>query len=129
MTISVHFTDNPLIAAKARNYEDLLVDTARVLESWRLSLLSHEWLDNNGAIRTLPQLKPDLQSQHKAVLAAIKAGSTIAKPVLGIGIYENVEIGIGRDVFLTLASLGMPKIPVHVPASMIKDFKPFQAKS
>lgn len=128
MTISVNFTDNPLIAAKASNYDSVVVDTARVLESWRMSLLSHEWLDANGAIRTLPQLKADLQAQHKAVLSAVKAGSTIAKPVLGIGIYENVEIGIGRDVFLTLASLGMPKVPVHIPASMVKDFKPYLAK-
>lgn len=129
MTISVTFTDNPLIAAKAASYEAVLVDTARVLESWRMSLMSHEWLDKNGAIRTLPQLKPELQSQQKAVLAAVKAGSVLAKPVLGIGIYENVEIGIGRDVFITLAGLGMMKIPVHVPASMAKEFKPYQAKA
>jgi hypothetical protein len=129
VTISVTFIDNPLIAAKAASYESIVVDTALVLESWRMSLMSHEWLDKNGAIKATKDLKPDYQTQQQGVLSAIKNASAIAKPVLGIGIYENVEIGIGRDVFLTLASLGMAQIPVHIPASMAKEFKPFAVKA
>lgn len=125
MTQSVTFTDNPLIAANAAKYMAVTVDTARVLDSWRTSFMSHEWLDQNGHIKPPAALKDDLRNQHLAMLKAVKDGMQIARPVLGIGIYDNVEIGIGRDIFVTLASLGLPAIAVHIPHSMVKEFKGF----
>ncbi len=125
MTISVTFTDNPLITANTANYTTVTVDTARVLDSWRTSFMSYEWLDANGHIKSPAALKDDLRGQHLATLKAIKDGVQIARPVLGIGIYDNVEIGIGRDIFVTLASLGLPHIAVHIPQSMAKDFNSF----
>ncbi|MES2728768.1 MAG: hypothetical protein V4621_01555 [Pseudomonadota bacterium] len=119
------FTDNPLIAANTANYMAVTVDTARVLDSWRTSFMSYEWLDANGHIKAPADLKEDLRSQHLAMLKAVKDGIQIARPVLGIGIYDNVEIGIGRDIFVTLASLGLSQIAVHIPQSMARDFKAF----
>lgn len=40
---------------------------------------------------------------------------------------DNVEIGAGRDVFLTLASMGLNEIEVHIPQSNKADFKKFIA--
>jgi hypothetical protein len=40
---------------------------------------------------------------------------------------ENVEIGAGRAVFLTLAALGAKKLPVHIPKTHEDEFSPFLA--
>ena len=64
-------------------------------------------------------------STNLAVENNFKVNKPIEKPVLGIGLLENIEIGIGRHVFLTAAHLGYKKIPVHIPKSHADDFLPF----
>ncbi len=52
-------------------------------------------------------------------------GDTLERPVLGIGVLDNVEIGAGRDIFLTLAAKGTREIEVHIPKGNQQDFKSF----
>ena len=54
-----------------------------------------------------------------------RSHQSLPRPVLGWGLFDCVEIGSGRDVFLTLAALGMRHIPVHAPRSMIEALTPF----
>lgn len=125
---ALNFIDNPVIAEKAANYRTVEVDVAKTLKSWRKSLFSFEWITADGAIRSLDDLSDKERPKRQDVEEKIAKGAEIPKPVLGIGIMDNVEIGIGRAEFLTLAAHGMRTIPVHIPQSNESDFKPFIAQ-
>jgi hypothetical protein len=125
---SLKFIPNKTIEMARGNFVDVNVNTAKVIESWRDSIFSFEWLEPDGTIKSLSALPAREQPKRQAVEAQIKNNQTLETPILGIGISDNVEIGSGRAVFLTLATLGYETLPVHIPKSNETDFKPFLAK-
>jgi hypothetical protein len=104
------------------------VDVSAILQSWRQSLFSHEWLTPDGQIKDWKALPATEQPKREKVELDIANGRAVAKPVLGIGLLDNVEIGSGKAEFLTLAAKGLAQIPVHIPKSNEKDFKSFVCK-
>jgi len=125
VTTAIKFTDNPHIADRKDNYLSVTVDSAKIIDSWRGSLRAFEWITPEGRIKSMAELKPAEQEVRKEVEDLLDKGETLAKPVLGIGLLENVEIGIGRATFLVAAAQGMKEIPVHIPKAHEKDFRPF----
>ena len=122
------YTDHPLVLKNRDDYIDITVDAAAVVESWRLSLMSFEWLDFQGRLKA-PEEMPETERQKRlAVEQKIKNNEAVIKAILGIGLQDNVEIGSGRAEFLTLASQNEKYIQVHVKQSQNKEFKPFLAK-
>lgn len=119
------FVDNKLIAANAGRYVTINVDVGRVFESWKKSLFSYEWLNTDGRIKTIEELTQEEGEKRRAVEEAVNNREDLEKPVLGIGIFENVEIGVGRATFLTLAAYGVNVIPVHVLKTCEPEFKDF----
>jgi hypothetical protein len=107
----------------------VVVDVAAVLKSWQLSVFSFEWLDSDGCIKPMEALKEQDQQRRKDAEALIAGGAEVEKPVLGIGIQDNVEIGSGKAAFMVLAAQGATQIPVHIPQSNEKDFKAFIVKA
>lgn len=126
-TLSVKFSDNPVIKGREKNYAEVTVSIPKILESWRASLFSFEWMLPDGRIKDVAALPEKEQPKRQAVEDAIAAGKTLEKPVLGIGLLENVEIGTGRATLLTLAAHGLKTMPVHIPVSHRDEFKPFIA--
>ena len=124
---NLSFIDNPSIKGRESRYEIVNVAASKTLKSWKLSLFSFEWLDENGAIRKIDDLPLKERDKRLKVEDFIKSGVAVERPVLGIGIQDNIEIGAGRDVFLTLAASGVEIIQVHIPISCKKDFKQFLA--
>lgn len=122
MTETIAFTD-----PSADKYVILNVDAGAVLGSWKNSLFSFEWLNAAGGIRTPDDMPMREREKRLEVERSVKSGHALERPILGIGIMDNVEIGAGRAVFLTLAAMGHKTIPVAVPKSNAKDFKPFIA--
>jgi len=106
-------------------YTDITVDAGSIIESWQLSVMSLDWLDKKGRIKALKDLKPVKQQKRMAVEEALKNGARIETPILGIGLYDNVEIGSGRPAFVTLAAQGFDCIPVHVRKSQLSSFQEF----
>lgn len=117
--------DNPSLKGREDRYEIVKVRTNDVLKSWRLSLFSFEWLSQDGQIRSLDELPLHERDKRLKVEQALNKSTAIERPVLGIGLMDNVEIGAGRDVFLTLAAKGEDLIEVHIPVSARGDFKEF----
>lgn len=122
---NINFIDNPAVTASIDKYDSVNVDAAKVLESWRSSLFSYEWVLPDGRIKTADELPDSEKEKRKAVEQKLQKNEPLEKPVLGIGLLENVEIGMGRHIFLTLAAQGIEQIPVHIPKSHKKDFDPF----
>ena len=121
----LHFSKSKPVQANPDKYIEIRVDTAKVIESWALSLYSFEWL-SEGKIKTAEDLKDSDQEKQNAITAAIENGQPLEQPVLGIGIQDNVEIGSGKAVFLTLTSFGAKTLPVHILKSCEDDFKAYR---
>ena len=119
--------DNAGIKGREDRYTVIRIDTAKTLKSWQSSLFSFEWLMPDGAIRSLDDLPLRERDRRIEAEKALKGGSPLERPILGIGIMDNVEIGAGRAVFLTLAAQGHKSIDVHIPASNHDDFRKFLA--
>lgn len=122
----LHFTDNASLRGREDRYVVVRVKTAAILQSWRNSLFSFEWLHPDGTLRALDDLPLHERDKRVKVENTLDSGAkTLERPVLGIGLLDNVEIGAGKDVFLTLAARQLADIEVHIPRSVQKDFKEF----
>lgn len=124
---NIHFTENPLAAGEPGRYLSVHVYVPEIVKSWRGSLFSFEWLRPDGKIKTASELTAAEREKRQAVEQLIQAGAAIPMPILGIGMMDNVEIGVGRAELLTLAASGIETMPVHIPKSSESDFKPFRA--
>ncbi|NQZ13471.1 MAG: hypothetical protein HRT94_01435 [Alphaproteobacteria bacterium] len=121
----IEFIDNNLAAKKDGAYRIEEVQVGKVLESWKFSLFSFEWLTPDGEIRDVDSLPELEQEKYQNIMLKLSRQAPLERPVLGIGMMDNIEIGSRRDVFLTLAKQGYNKIPVHVPVSLLKEFTPY----
>ncbi len=122
---SLNLVDNPSLQGREDKYELIDVNLSAILESWKISLFSFEWLMPDGSLRT-PEKLPDAEREkYHAVLAAYESGETLERPILGIGIMDNIEIGARRDVLLSLMSAGVERLSVHIPKSAREDFTPY----
>lgn len=122
----VNFRDNPVATGRAGHYMEITVDTAKIMKSWRESLFSFEWLLPDGRIKSVHELSETERPRREAVEVALSGKQPLDKPILGIGMMDNVEIGSGRATFLTLVAHGFKTIPVHIPCSNEADFKKFR---
>ena len=119
------FKDNPALKGREEKFVSLEIKVAPVLASWQESIFAHEWLTPDGKIKKISDMADKVQVRRKDVETLIKGDDPLERPVLGIGILDNVEIGSGKDLFLSLAALGMTTIPVHIPKSHENDFRMF----
>jgi hypothetical protein len=119
------FMDNTIIQGKEDKYLNVHVDASAVLKSWKDSVFSFEWLKADGAVKPLEALNESEKTKRQEVENDLSAGKTLQTPILGIGLMENVEIGAGRAIFLTLCDKGAKTIPVHIPKSNEADFAKF----
>lgn len=120
------FIPHPDLADTADSYTTITVDPVRVMASYRESLFAFEWLEANGRIKDATAMKGEALAQRQAAEAVLSSPQTnVPMPILGIGVMGNIEIGSGRAIFLLLAAQGVHDIPVHIPVSMMKEFKKF----
>ena len=124
---NIKFIDNSATKNSDGRYTSITVTVDDVLKSWRDSVFSYEWMDGEGKIKAFEELPEHEKPKRTRVEDIITQGLPLEKPLLGIGLKDNVEIGVGRAEFLTLASHGMKTIPVHIPKSNESDFKAFLA--
>lgn len=122
---TLHLTDSTAIQGRESRYMTARVDTDKILKSWQKSLFSFEWLTPEGKIRKIDDLPLREHEKRLEIEVCLKSGRPIERPVLGIGIMDNVEIGAGRAAFLTLAAAGHKIIEVHIPTGNRDDFIPF----
>ncbi len=122
---TIEFIDNKAAQSNPEKFVNVTIDTAKVFESWKDSLYSFEWLNSDGKIKSFEDLSAAEADKRRIVDDAIKNKRPLEKPVLGIGMIENIEIGAGRATFLTLTNMGLKTMPVHIPKSCESDFKEF----
>lgn len=121
------FVNNKIIQGKEDKYLNVHVSAADVLKSWKDSVFSFEWLKADGSVKPLEALNESEKAKRECVEHDLSDGNALETPILGIGLMENIEIGAGRAVFLTLCDKGAQTIPVHIPKSNESDFAKFIA--
>ena len=122
---SLNFIDNPSIKGREDKYNTVEVNLDAVLQSWKISLFSFEWLTPEGNIRSPEQLPEKEREKYEQVLSLYNQENPLERPILGIGVMDNIEIGSRRDILLTLMAQGVKSLSVHVPKSTIEDFTPY----
>lgn len=128
MKSDITFIENPIVSKSPADYEDVLIDVKKAIKSYQLSLFSYEVMHNSGALRSDEDLNDRQASLRRAILKAIENKESLKKPVAGIGINDNFELGSGRDTFMTLAVLGWHQIPVHIRKNQRKELASFIVK-
>ena len=112
--------------AQAARYTELLIDATKVLQDWRQSLFAHELVDTNGFVKGDDDINESRMEKRERVRECLQSGAALEKPVLGIGMFDNVEIGAGSDILATLVMEGITVLPVHVRVSQVDEFKAFR---
>ena len=121
------FHDNSSIANTVGVYETVTIDVQKVIESWKNSLFSYEWIGKDG-FKSLEDLPEKDRKRRNNIEEKIANKQPIEKPILGIGVMDNIEIGSGRAVLLTLAIHGAQTLPVHIRISQKEFFTDFIAR-
>lgn len=119
------FHDNAALNGREDKFITVDALVAPVLASWRESIFAHEWLNQDGKIRNPSEMTETVKSRREDVEKLVESEESLERPVLGIGILDNIEIGAGKDLFLVLASKGIDKISVHIPKTHMEDFRLF----
>lgn len=119
--------DNPAVKGREDRYETVRVNAAKVMESWRSSLFAFEWISPEGQLRDPADLPPREQERCRLAEEILQKGERLERPVLGIGLMNNIEIGAGRATFTTLVRHGGTTIEAHIPVSNRLDFKKYLA--
>ncbi len=119
-------TDNPIAAKESASYVVFSVNTKRALKSYQLSILAHEVMHSDGRLKGIEDLSERQAALRNNVLEQIEKGESLPRPVVGIGINDNFELGAGRDVFMTLATLGHSTIEVHMRKSQLSELEDFK---
>jgi hypothetical protein len=121
------FIDNSAIKGREESFSTREVMVAPVIKSWRNTLFSYEWLDEQGHIRAPEHMPEKEQLKRQEVEEQLKNNCLLSRPVIGLGLNDDVEIGAGRAVFLTLAAHGHEQLPVHIPRSCLEFFEKYLA--
>ena len=119
---SLNLINNQSLAGREDKFNTVEIDLKIVLDSWKISLFSFEWLLPDGTIRNPDQLPEAEAEKYHEVLAKYESGAPLERPILGIGVMDNIEIGSRRDILLTLMSQGVKTLSVHIPKSNAEDF-------
>jgi hypothetical protein len=122
---TLHFVDNKAIKGREDKFTTVTVSLDPVLAAWKESLFAHEWITKDGLPKPIDQVSEMVREKREIVEQHLKDGAALERPVLGLGILDNLEIGAGKDVLITLAAHHHDIISVHIPTSHMNDFKLF----
>jgi hypothetical protein len=127
--VSIDFITRASIKDNQAAYSDIDVDLTKVLESWQQAVFAHHWINSDGKVKDIVEQSDKNQERRKSIEEAINKGEPIEKPILGIGIYDNIEVGSGTAELCIAALNNIKTLPVHIRTTNLDDFKPFLASS
>lgn len=119
--------NNAAINGREDKYVCKNINITKALKSWKISLFSFEWLDQEGNIKNRAKLEEREQLKYDVVIDKIKNDEPLERPILGLGLHDNIEIGSKREIFLVLAKKELKTISVHIPLSIEKEFDEYLA--
>lgn len=123
--MSVHpaFYNHEVVQQSPDDYVEMTLSPRVILDAWSLSMFAHELLNKDGSVKAEDGMGEETLSKYLDALEALKRGEDVAKPVIGIGIMDGVEIGIGREIIAACATLSINEMPFHVRKAQADEVK------
>ena len=108
------------VSAKPDKFVSHDIDMQKLLEAWRHSIVSFEWL-KDGQPKPEEALNDTVKDHVVEMKKSLKDNVAQEQPMLGIGIFDGIEIGTGRALVYVLAQQGVESVKCSLPTSMEKD--------
>ena len=117
------FTNHEVVNKSPSDYVEIIVSLAVLVKAWSHSAFAYEMLESGGSIKPDTKMGHDILERYLRAQNALKNGDAVTKPVIGIGIMDNVEIGIGREIAVAAYAIGLDNMPVHVRVQQSKEIE------
>ena len=117
------FCNHVIVEKNPNDYTEINAAPADILGLWKVSLFAHELLNKDGRLKNENELSNDTLQRYIAAKESFKRGEEIPKPVLGVGIYEGIEIGVGREIVAAALHAGLDFIPVSIRKAQADDIR------
>ena len=116
----MQWTLSAMVSAKPDKFVTHEIDVQKLIGAWRHSIVSFEWL-MDGQPKPEDALNDTVKERVVETKKALKDNVVQEQPMLGIGIFDGIEIGTGRALVYVLAQQGVASVKCSLPASMEKD--------
>lgn len=123
MEFNPQFYDHEVVQKTPQEYCEMTISPEKILDRWQSSMFACEILDKVGKIKPQNEMAPETLKKYLDAIEMIKRGEDIPKPVLGIGLMDNIEIGIGREIVAAAANLNLSNIPLHIRNAQAEDIQ------
>ena len=117
------FIDHEIVRRTPNDYTEMQLHPDKILKAWALSLFAHEVLEKNGAVKTEDKMSDTTLEKFISARHAFEKGEEVTKPVIGVGIMDNIEIGIGREIVAAAKIMSLTEIPVIIRKSQLSDIE------
>ena len=121
MNFNPQFYDHEVVQKAPQDYVEITVSPQHILKCWQSSMFACEMLDKKGEIKEQGDMSPDNLKRYLDCLEMIKRSEETPKPILGYGIMDNIEIGVGREIVLAARTLELKEMPVHIRKAQADD--------
>lgn len=111
---AAQFCDHVIVNKNPEDYIEVETSPQAIFKVWKLSFFAHELLHNDGQVKTAEELSGDTLEKYIQAAEAFKRGETVVKPILGVGIYDGIEIGVGREIIAAAYHAGVKSIPANI---------------
>jgi hypothetical protein len=123
MNFNPQFYDHEVVQKSPQDYSEIVVSPTHILKCWETSMFACEVLDKQGNIKQQDDMEPSTLKRYIDCLEIIKRGEETPKPILGYGIMDNIEIGVGREIVLAAKTLDINEIPVNIRKAQAEDIQ------
>lgn len=123
MEFNPQFYDHEVVQKTPEDYREMNISPEKVLTCWQSSMFACEILDKSGKVKPEGDMAPETLKKYLDAVEMIKRSESIPKPILGIGLMDNIEIGIGREIIAAAANLNLSNIPLHIRNAQADDIE------
>ena len=117
------FYDHEIVQRAPSDYIEIKLKPDAVLKAWSLSMFAHEILNQNGDVKKETEMSAITLDKYLNAIESFKKNEGNIKPIIGIGIMDNIEIGVGREIVAAAKIILLDKIPIHVRKAQEKEIR------
>jgi hypothetical protein len=121
--LSIAFYDHEVVQNAPHDYVEITLSPQKILSAWTLSMFAHELLNKDGTVKNPDDMNAPTLQKFIEAKTFIKRGEALPKPIIGIGIMDNLEIGIGREIVAAAAHDNIAQIVVNMRKAQSKDIE------
>ncbi len=125
MDVQSQFQDHEVVQQAPDDYVEISLSPDKIMMAWATSLYSYELLNKDGTVKSTGDMMDETLQRYVDAEEKLRRGEGVSKPIIGIGIMEGIEIGIGREIVAAAKALGVKEIPVYVRKAQVDEIKSY----